>query len=162
VNGGILAISSIIPTVCSSAAESEYAALFLIGQHGIWLRNILQAMGYTQKQPTLIVCDNSCAVGIANRTVKMKQSKAINMRYHWIQEQIQNNVLQVSWIKGIDNFADFFTKALPVYQHQNSKSRYVSFTPDPDNRSLNSTARYKQRFSRHLLHSTETLAKGVC
>jgi hypothetical protein len=35
INGGLLAISTIIPTVVSSVAEAEYAALFLCGQHAI-------------------------------------------------------------------------------------------------------------------------------
>ena len=31
----------------------------------------------------------------------------------------------VKWIKGVDNLADFFTKALPIHQHQKIKKKIV-------------------------------------
>jgi hypothetical protein len=155
INGGLLAISCIIPTVCSSAAEAEYAALFVNGQHGIWLRTILSALGYPQIQPTLMICDNECAVGIANDSVKMRRSKAIDMRYHWVKDRVKNGEFSISWLSGSDNYADFFTKALPVHLHQSLKARYVWFRPDPSNNSLNSCAKRKQQ--RCLANKTFTL-----
>jgi hypothetical protein len=59
--------------VCAFAAESEYAALFINGQHVVWLRTVLEEMGYKQQQPTWLICDNACAVGIANESVKIKR-----------------------------------------------------------------------------------------
>jgi hypothetical protein len=153
INGGLLAVSTIIPTVCSSAAEAEYAALFINGIHGTWLRTVLAALGYPQQQPTTIYCDNECAVGIATRSVKTRRSKAIDMRYHWIRDRVENNVLQVRWIAGIENYADFFTKALPVHQHQKVKGLYVSFPPNPLNPFLGSIARHKQKRRMKLMRS---------
>ena len=45
INGSILALSTIIPAVVASAAEAEYAALFLVAQEAVNLRNILQDLG---------------------------------------------------------------------------------------------------------------------
>jgi hypothetical protein len=81
VNGAIHAISSIIPAVVASAGEAEYAALFMNGQEGEWLRQILHNVGHPQPT-TLIMCDNQCAVGIATDTVKPKRTKSIDMRFH--------------------------------------------------------------------------------
>lgn len=117
VNAAILAVSCIIPTVCSSVAEAEYAALFILAQHAVWLRTVLEALGYPQS-PTPILCDNKCAVGIATDTMKAKRSKAIDMRYHWVRDRIRNNQIHVYWRAGAENLADFFTKALPVHRHQ--------------------------------------------
>ena len=117
INGAIHAISSIIGVIVSSAAEAEYAALFMNAQHGEWLRTVLEAFGYPQP-PTLIMCDNACAVGIANKTVKMKRSKCIDMRFHWIRDRITQGHFIVQWREGANNLADFFTKALPVNVHQ--------------------------------------------
>jgi len=74
-------ISGVIPTVCSSVFEAEYAALFLTGRAITNARLILHDLGHKQKA-TNIICDNSYAVGIANDTVKQRRSKAIDMRYH--------------------------------------------------------------------------------
>jgi hypothetical protein len=95
----------------------------------VWLRTVLEEMGYKQQQPTWLICDNACAVGIANESVKIKRSRAISMRYHWIKDRVKDHEIKVSWVKGVDNFADFFTKALPVKEHQIVKHRYVSSVP---------------------------------
>ena len=110
VNGAFDYISTVIPIVCSAAAESEYAALFLVGKAITQHRNTLCDMGYPQRT-TKISCDNQCAVGIANDQVKQKHSRAIDMRYHWIRDQVKQNKLQVVWEKGATNLADYFTKA---------------------------------------------------
>ena len=58
-------ISTVIPTVCSSVAEAEYAALSLTGRAITTIRNILEDLGYPQIEDyTNIICDNSCAVEV--------------------------------------------------------------------------------------------------
>jgi hypothetical protein len=114
INGIIDAASTIIPTVCSSVAEAEYAALFLAGKEITSARHTLHDLGYPQASTT-IMCDNSCAVGIANVTVKQKRSKAIDMRYHWIRDQIKQGKITVTWEAGKKNLADFYTKSHPVW-----------------------------------------------
>ena len=115
-NGAILAVCSIIPVVVGSAAEAEYAGVFVNGQEAFHLRNILSDMGYPQP-PTTIFCDNKCAVGLANDSVKEKRSKAIDMRWHWIRDRIRQQQFNVVWRCGANNLADFFTKPLSVQDH---------------------------------------------
>ena len=85
-------------------------------------------LGYPQHTIQMI-SDNSCAVGIANNTVKQKRSKAIDMRYHWIRDQVQQRKISVIWKPGSENLADFFTKAHPVHHHKTMRNRYVTDTP---------------------------------
>ena len=117
INGAIHAVSSIIPSVVASAAEAEYAALFLLALDGEYLRQVLASMGYKQL-PTLILCDNQCAVGMASNSVKAKRTKSLDMRYHWIRDRVQQGHFHVQWRKGEHNLADFFTKPLPAKSHQ--------------------------------------------
>ena len=117
INGAVHVLSTIIPVVVASASEAEYAALFLNAQKGEWLRTVLQALGYSQPR-TQILGDNNCATGIANDTVKLKRSKSIDMRFHWVRDRIRQGHFSVDWRKGEYNLADFFTKALPVREHQ--------------------------------------------
>jgi hypothetical protein len=129
INGAIDYISTIIPTVCSSAAEAEYAALFLVGREATSARHILHDLGYPQ-DTTIIMCDNLCAVGVANNDVKQKRSKAIDMRYHWIRDQVQQDKFKIVWEKGSANLADYFTKAHPVSHYTVMRRTYVH-TPVP-------------------------------
>jgi hypothetical protein len=128
-NGGIVCVSTIIPTVVASAAEAEYAALFIVGQTAEGLRNTLEDMGYPQG-PTRIICDNKCAVGIANDTVKQKRSKAIDMRFHWIRDRARQGHFEIDWHPGKENVADFFTKIYSVKDHLAMRRKLVTYPRD--------------------------------
>jgi hypothetical protein len=123
-NGAVTCISKVIDAVVASAGEAEYAGLFILAQEAEAMRTTLEEMGHNQ-QATTIYCDNACAVGIANDTIKQKRSKAIDMRFHWIRDRVRVGHFTIKWIKGIDNLADFFTKALPVHEHQKLKKILV-------------------------------------
>jgi hypothetical protein len=118
-NGATHVFSSIIPCTVSSAGEAEYAALFAGAgaRHAASLRNILEDLGYPQP-PTIIMCDNTCAIGIATDSIKQKRSKAIDMRFHWVHDRVRQGQFTISYIKSADNIADYFTKNLDPIKHK--------------------------------------------
>ena len=73
----------ILRNIVASAAEAEYGALFLNGQAAVPIRTTLIEIHHTQP-PTPIQVDNSTAVGIANKSIKQKRSKAMDIRFHWM------------------------------------------------------------------------------
>jgi hypothetical protein len=117
INGATHVFSSIIPCIVSSAGEAEYAALFAGAQHAASLRNILSDLGYPQP-PTIIMCDNTCAIGIATDSIKQKRSKAIDMRFHWVRDRVRQGQFTIAYIKSADNIADYFTKNLDPLKHK--------------------------------------------
>ena len=117
VNGALFAFSTIIDVVVASAAEAEYGAAFMAARHGEHTRTILTALGHPQP-PTPLLCDNKCAVGLAHDTIKIRRSKSIDMRFHWIRDRQRQGHFNVTWQEGSNNLADFFTKPLPVHRHQ--------------------------------------------
>ena len=134
--GVLFAMSSSIPTVCAAVSEAEYAALFINAQHGAWERTVLAALGYPQAVSTRIETDNETAKGIAQGTCKMKRSKAIAMRYHWIRDRVSCGEFTVFWAKGKQNLADFFTKPQPAWRHKEFQSLLA--TPPLQRHSFNS------------------------
>ena len=74
---------------------------------------------------TPILCDNECAVGLANRTIRPKMSKSIDMRKNWVQDRVRQRQFTVSFVAGRDNLADFVTKPLPVDRHNALVPYYV-------------------------------------
>eukprot|EP00957_Ditylum_brightwellii_P040721 3082356-Ditylum_brightwellii.AAC.1 len=87
-------------------------------------------MGHPQP-PTPLHYDNSTAVGIANKTMKRQKSKAMNMRYFWILDQIQQGNFNVIWCPGQENLADYPTKHHPAAHHQCICPYYVHTTDSP-------------------------------
>ena len=51
------------------------------------MRHTLIEMGHP-KPPTPIQTDNTTAVGIAIDSIKQKYSKALDMRWYWLKDQI--------------------------------------------------------------------------
>lgn len=81
----------------------------MLAQEGEYLRRVLDNIGYPQT-PTLILCDNQCAVGLATNTVKAKRTKSTDMRYHWIRDRVEQGHFKVTWRPGEHNLADFSVK----------------------------------------------------
>ena len=100
----------------ASAAEAEYGALFLNGQAAVPIRTTLIEMHHPQP-PTPIQVDNSTAVGIANNSIKQTRSKAMDMCFHWIQDRIFQEHLNVFWKPGPTNLGDYHSKHHPTPHH---------------------------------------------
>ena len=124
-NAPILCISPLIPVVVAAVSEAEYAAVFGNAQVAADERSILASLGYPQP-PTPILCDNECAVGLANRTIRPKMSKSIDMRLNWVQDRVRQRQFTVPFVAGRENLADFFTKPLPVDRHNALVPYYFS------------------------------------
>lgn len=124
INGAVECISTIIPSVVGSAFEAEYAAMYLNATTAEGIRSTLADLGYPQSS-TPITSDNQCAVGVANRTVKQRRSKAIDMRYHWIRDRVAQGHFTVKWRPGKTNLADVFTKAHPATHQREMRPFFV-------------------------------------
>jgi hypothetical protein len=107
-----------------SAAEAEVGALYDNLRDGVPLRNTLQEMGYPQP-PTPVQVDNSTVNGFANNQIKQQKSKAMQMRFYWIQDRVKQKQFHIYWRPGSTNLADYFTKHHPAAYHQQIRSTYV-------------------------------------
>ena len=68
-------------------------------------KGILKAQGHPQ--PTVpIKTDNETTSSFVNDTLKRKQSKAWDVRYHWLIEEQKKNNFKIYWDKGANNLAD--------------------------------------------------------
>jgi hypothetical protein len=150
INGAVDCLSCIIPSVVASAFEAEYAALFLNGQTAAGLRNTLADLGYSQPS-TPIVADNLCAVNVVSRKVKQKRSKAIDMRFHWIRDRVDQGQFNVSWKPGYTNLADYFTKAHPVHHFKSMRSTFVMTPQEPARIQSNQSIRHTKYKQKHFI-----------
>ena len=123
-NGAVHTVCSILKHVAASAAEAELGALFLNTQELIRLRLALKNMGHPQP-PTPIHCDNKCAVGIINDSIKQQRSRSMNMRYFWTRDQFNNGIIVVHWYPGTENLGDYVTKHHPPAHHRRVRKFYI-------------------------------------
>ena len=124
INGAIDVMSVLLPTIVSSVCEGEVAAGFLLAQLAMSFRVNLNAMGYPQDR-TLLTTDNQCAEGIANKSTKLKRSKAMDMRYFWLRDRVEQGDFQVKWRSNTKSLADFFTKTLPTKEFLEMRKKFI-------------------------------------
>ena len=130
-------LCAVIKLVCSSAAKAELAALFLNTQEAIKMKQALEQMGHEQP-PIPIITDNSIAASIVQQNIKKQKSRAMNMRYFWVIDQQNNKIIDVTWLPGNKNLADYVTKhhpgphhekVRPIYLLEINSPRYISHVP---------------------------------
>nr|GEU85668.1 hypothetical protein [Tanacetum cinerariifolium] len=77
----------------------------------LWMRSQLidYGLGFN-KIP--MYCDNKSAIALCCNNVKHSRSKHIDIRFHFIKEQVENGVVELYFVNTEYQLADIFTKAL--------------------------------------------------
>ena len=129
-NGAVLNLAAIMKMVLPSAAEAEFGALFHNTKEATPLRTTLADLGHPQP-PTPILVDNSTAVGLANNTVTQRRSRAIDMRFYWVRDRVNQQQYYVYWAPAHQNLADYFTKHHTPSHHRKMRKYFVYTTASP-------------------------------
>ncbi|GJS73948.1 retrovirus-related pol polyprotein from transposon TNT 1-94 [Tanacetum coccineum] len=95
-----------------STTEAEYIALSGCCAQILWMRSQLSDYGFTFNKIPLY-CDNQSAIALCCNNVQHSRSKHIDIRHHFIKEQVENRVVEVYFVETKYQLADIFTKALP-------------------------------------------------
>ena len=99
-------------TVALSVAEAEYMELAETAKQAAWLRSFSQEIGRSPTHPTTICTDNQAAIFLATNPAQQTRIKHMDIRYHYIREQVEDQRVTICHIPGEDNPADLFTKPL--------------------------------------------------
>ncbi len=146
-NRAIHTIATIIKNVMSLVAEAELGALNLNAKETVYLRQILREMGHLQP-PTPIQTDNTTAKGVVNIFVQPKCTKAMDMCFHWLQDQEKRNQFCIFWRLGGANLADYWMKHHPPAHHVKMRTKFLTNIED---------LATKQQASKHKIHTTTKL-----
>ena len=124
-NGAVLNIAQIIKAVMSSAAEAEIGALFINAREAIPARMALIEMGHKQPK-TPIQTDNTTALGVVNRNLQPRRTKAMDMRFHWLRDRAAQAMFRFFWQPGKTNWGDYWTKHHCSAHHQQMRPEFVT------------------------------------
>ncbi|CAI7822561.1 unnamed protein product, partial [Closterium sp. NIES-53] len=107
--------------IALSSAEAEYMALFYAYQEGVWLRRLLQEMGVRVQDPTTIRSDSKSAIELAKNDNWHGRTKHMDIKYHWVREQLEKKAFTFEFVRTEDQAADFLTKVLPKANFERCK-----------------------------------------
>ncbi|GJR39274.1 retrovirus-related pol polyprotein from transposon TNT 1-94 [Tanacetum coccineum] len=95
-----------------STTEAEYIAMSGCCAQILWMRSQLTDYGFAfHKIP--LYCDNRSAIALCCNNVQHSRSKHIDIRHHFIREQVEKGVVELYFVTTDYQLADIFTKALP-------------------------------------------------
>jgi hypothetical protein len=116
-NSAVHTVAKIIKAVMSSAAEAELGGLFINAKTAVPIRKTLEELGHKQP-PTPIQTDNSTACGVVNNKIQPKATKAMDMRFYWLEDREARDQFKIYWRMGKLNKGDYVTKHHPAAHHQ--------------------------------------------
>ncbi|GJT14437.1 retrovirus-related pol polyprotein from transposon TNT 1-94 [Tanacetum coccineum] len=93
--------------------EAEYIAMSRCYAQILWMRSLLKDNGFAFNNLPLY-CDNKSAIALCCNNVQHSCSKHIDIRHHFIKEQIENGVVELYFVTTEYQLANIFTKALPM------------------------------------------------
>ena len=118
--------------VALSTAESEYMALSSAIQEAIWLRRLIANLLNSKDMlmnPTIIHEDNNSAIFMAKNNQYHDRTKHIDIKFHFVREQVAAGTVDLRYCKSKDMLADIFTKGLcgPQFKKLRSRMGLVEF-----------------------------------
>ncbi|GJS88980.1 retrovirus-related pol polyprotein from transposon TNT 1-94 [Tanacetum coccineum] len=114
-----------------SSTEAEYIALSGCCAQILWMRSQLTDYGF-QFNKIPLYCDNKSAIALCCNNVQHSRAKHIDVRYHFIKEQVENGIVELYLVRTEYQLANIFTKPLPRdrFNFLNEKLGMRSMSPE--------------------------------
>lgn len=102
--------------------KAEYVALCEAAKHTVWVKRLLDELHvanyFVGKSGVLNYTDNQSAIAIVKGSNSSK-TKHIDIAYHYVRECIQDEKINLKYIRTDQKLADILTKPLP---HQKAET----------------------------------------
>jgi len=106
------------------STEAELVSASEAAKQIVYLRMLLDEIGVTQHEPTVLHEDNTGVVAIAmsDASTFSGRSKHLDLRYRYVCEVVKEKKLTVQWVSTTNQVADILTKALSRQQFERLRS----------------------------------------
>ena len=78
----------------------------------LWLRLLLQDLGYLSRQPIRLFCDNKVACDIAYNPVQHDCTKHVEVDRFFIKEKLDDKIVELPKIRSKNQLVNILTKAV--------------------------------------------------
>ncbi|GJT11500.1 hypothetical protein Tco_0858542 [Tanacetum coccineum] len=118
---------------CQDTRRSTSGSMQLLGDRLVnWSSKRQKSAEISSIEAEYIVLSGCCTIALCCVNVQHSRSKHIDIRYHFIKEQVENGVVELYLVRTKYQSTDIFTKALcrERIEFLIDKLRMRSFTPD--------------------------------
>ncbi|GAU41877.1 hypothetical protein TSUD_367420 [Trifolium subterraneum] len=102
------------PVVALSTCEAEYIVTSLSVCQGVWLSNLIDEIINVKCDSVILKVDNMSAINLAKNPIAHGRSKHIELRFHYLREQVGNGKLKLEHCRTDLKIADVLTKVVIV------------------------------------------------
>lgn len=101
--------------VAQSTAEAEYVAACEAAMEGRGIVNMLDEVLPVINVSTSLELgmDNNTAIALATAPAYNSRTRHIELRWHYVRDQVMKGLMEIHKVAGLENPADMFTKPLP-------------------------------------------------
>ena len=97
--------------VATSSAEAEYVSVYCLAKQMVEVRHIAQYItGVEHDVVPVVFCDNGSTIAIANSAINTKGVRHIELRYHFVRQELRNGRLVLKWAPTKEQVADALAK----------------------------------------------------
>ncbi|GKA98506.1 retrovirus-related pol polyprotein from transposon TNT 1-94 [Tanacetum coccineum] len=94
-----------------STTEAEYISAGKACQQALWMKQAL--IDYDVRLDDVpIMCDNKGAIDLSKNPVQHSRTKHIEIRHHFLRDNVQKGHISIEKVSSADNIADILTKPL--------------------------------------------------
>jgi hypothetical protein len=105
-------------TVARSNTESEYKSLSNTATELHWIQSILHDLRFPLPTSPKLWCDNIGATYLSSNPIFHARTKHVEIDFHYVQDQVLANKLQVSFLSTKQQLANLLTKSLSSARFQ--------------------------------------------
>nr|GEY74854.1 homogeneously-staining region [Tanacetum cinerariifolium] len=109
--------------VSRSSTKAEYRSLADSTCEISWLKFLLHDLGINIPNPSLVMCDNSSTIALANNPVQHARTKHIEIDCHFVMDKIRQGQIKPIFVSSQSQIVDILTKGLNKYLHYNYLSK---------------------------------------
>ena len=117
------------PVTAISSTESEFYSVSQCALDCVYLRRIMEMLGYKQTNPTPIAQDNNACIFLVKGSGMYNRAKHIDTRVYRIRELSESGEVKIYKVAGENQPADIFTKSLPRPAFEKHRSSLMGERP---------------------------------
>jgi hypothetical protein len=97
-------------TVALSTAEAELMSVCECVKEVKWIQQLLTEMNMKVRIPIIVYEDNQATIKISENDTHHDRTKHIDIKYHFIRDDIKNKLIKLEWVTTDEQVADILTK----------------------------------------------------
>lgn len=100
--------------VTLSSTEAEYVAATSCACHCVWIKGVMEQNFMEQNKCMEINCDNTSSIKLSKNPVMHRRTKHIDVRYHYLRDLTNQEVVKLVFCGTEEQVADIMTKPVKL------------------------------------------------